>query len=85
MTQETTTMPSGLTRRVSAEIRAELARQQKSQRHLCVQINMHPGVFSRRLTGAGGRCFTIAEVDRIADALGVPVNNLLGVRPAVPA
>ncbi len=79
MTQEATALPPGLTQRVSAEIRAELARQQMSQRRLAELIEVQPSVFSKRLTCATGfRTFTIAELDLIAEALQVPVDRLLG-------
>lgn len=86
MTQEPTALPSGLTQRVSAEIRAELARQQMSQRQLAELLEMQPAVLSRRLNGTGGwRTLTTTEIDRIAVLLGVPVDRLLTAPSAVAA
>lgn len=76
MTQQTTALPSGLTQRVSAEIRAELARQQMSQRRLAELLGVDPAVISRRLIGKRST-FTTHELDRIAGLLGVPVDQLL--------
>lgn len=79
MTQETTALPSPLTLRVSAEIRAELGRQQKSQRWLAERIGIDQAVVSRRLAAVNARPWTTDEIDRIAGALGVPVDRLLGI------
>lgn len=78
MTQEPTALTTGLTQRVAAEIRAELARQQMSQRRLAELIGMDPALVNKRLTGGVARPFTITEIDRIATALGVPAARLLG-------
>jgi transcriptional regulator with XRE-family HTH domain len=78
MTQEATALTNGLTQRVSAEIRAELARQQMSQRRLAELLGMDPALVSKRLNGGIARSFTLAEVDEIASALGVPVSRLFG-------
>jgi len=78
MTQETTALPQGLTQRVAAEIRAELGRQQMSQRRLAELLGVDPAIVSRRLAGVR-YSFTTSELDRIAAILGVPVARILGV------
>lgn len=80
MTQEATVLSPNLTLRVSSEIRAELGRQQMSQRRLSELVGMQPAVFSKRITGTKSRTFTLVELDLIAEALGVPVDQLFGVR-----
>lgn len=77
MTQQPPALPTMLTQRVSAEIRAELGRQQKSQRWLADQLGVDPAIVSRRMIGTR-YTFTTAELDRIAGILGVPVDQLLG-------
>ena len=84
MTQEATALPSPLTQRVSAEIRAELGRQQKTQRWLAERLGYDPALVSRRMIGIR-YTFTTAELDRVAGILGVPVDQLLGARAAVAA
>lgn len=76
MTQEHSLMTGSLTQRVSAEIRAEMARQQVTQRELAGRLKVDQAVISRRL--AGDRySFTTTELDRIAEILGVPVDRFL--------
>jgi transcriptional regulator with XRE-family HTH domain len=72
MTQETTVLTTGLTHRVAAEIRAELARQQMTQRELARRIGIDQAIVSKRLTGGPARSWTLDELDSIAVALGVP-------------
>lgn len=76
MTQQAPTLPTRLTQRVSAEIRAELARQQMSQRRLAELLGMDPAMVSRRLIGTN-YSFTTTDLDRIAELLGVPVDRFL--------
>jgi transcriptional regulator with XRE-family HTH domain len=76
MTQPPTALPTTLTQRVSAEIRAELGRQQMSQRRLAELLGMDPAMVSRRLIGTN-YSFTTTELDRIAEILGVPVERFL--------
>lgn len=78
MTQEATAFPSPLTQRVAAEIRAELGRQQMSQRQLAEKLGIDQALVSRRLAAINARPWTTDEIDRIASALGVPVDRLLG-------
>lgn len=79
MTQEATALPSPLTQRVSAEIRAELGRQQMSQRRLAEMLGIDQALVSRRLAAVNARPWTTDEIDRIAGIFGVPVDRLLGI------
>lgn len=74
-------MRDTLTQRVSSELRAEMARQQMSQRRLAELLGVDQAVISRRLAGRP-QSFTTAELDRIAEILGVPVDRFL-TSPAV--
>lgn len=74
-------MGEEFTRRVAAEVRAELARQKVSQEVLCGRIGMSQSTLSRRITGEYP--FDTTELATIADALGVPVSRfLVGERAA---
>lgn len=70
-------MTTGLTHRVAAEIRAELARQKMSQREFARKLGIDPALVSKRLAVAPGRSWTIDELDSIAVVLDVPVDQLL--------
>lgn len=66
-----------LTESVSAKIRAELESQGVSQRELARRLNVsQPWVF-RRLTENPEVGLDLADVDAIADALGVPATKFL--------
>lgn len=78
MTQEAMASPSPLTLRVAGEIRAELGRQQKSQRWLAEMLGIDQALVSRRLAAVNARPWTTDEIDRIAVTLGVPADRLLG-------
>ncbi len=67
-------------RRVAAEVRAELARQQISQSELAKRLGVAQQTVSRRITG--DIPFDIAELSKIAEILGVPFANFLGERAA---
>lgn len=82
MTQEEPALTICLTQRVSAEIRAELARQRMSQRQLAEKLGIHPTLVSRRLRGGKDRSWTIAELEQIARILGVSIEQLISSRPA---
>ncbi|GIF08723.1 hypothetical protein Asi03nite_62610 [Actinoplanes siamensis] len=69
-------MRGGLTQRVSTELRAEMGRQRISQRELARRLGVNQAVISRRLAGEQFS-FTTAELDRIAEILGVPVDRFL--------
>lgn len=84
MPQEHCPTPGSLTQRVATEIRAELGRQQMSQTKLGELLGIHQTAVSKRLIGTR-YSFTTAELERIAEILGVPVDQLLGVRTLVAA
>lgn len=85
MTQETTVLTTGLTHRVAAEIRAELARQQMTQRELARRIGIDQAIVSKRLNGGSARSWTLDELDSIAVALGVPAASFLVARSTASA
>lgn len=60
---------------IAAEIRAEMARQQITQRDLAAKVGMFQQALQIRL--AGVRSFRAEELAAIAQALGVPVTQLL--------
>jgi transcriptional regulator with XRE-family HTH domain len=62
-------------RTIAAEVRAELARQQITQRELADRIGMFQQALQVRL--AGRRPFRAEELAAIAAALGVPVTQFL--------
>jgi transcriptional regulator with XRE-family HTH domain len=61
--------------RVAGEIRAELARQNKSKTDLAAHIGISTDTLRRRLDGV--RPFFFEEIISTADFLGVPVSTLL--------
>ena len=60
---------------IAGEVRAEMARQQKRAKDLAAAIDMAPASLSRKLNGASG--FTVDELLRVANALGVSASRLL--------
>lgn len=68
-------MGEDFTRRVAAEVRAELARQKVSQETLCQRIGMSQSTLSRRITG--DYPFDTTELAKIAEALGVTVTRFM--------
>jgi transcriptional regulator with XRE-family HTH domain len=62
-------------RTVAGEIRANLARQGKSQAFLAGVLGKDVSAISRRLSGRSS--FTLEEISAIAVALEVPVESLL--------
>lgn len=71
-------IPGNLTQRVASEIRAEMGRRQISQADLGLILGIHRTQIGKRLKGEE-LSFTTAELDKIAETLGVPVDRLLGV------
>jgi len=61
--------------RVAAEIRAELARQNKSKTDLAAHIGLSTWTLRRRLEGV--RPFYLEELQSIAQFLGLPLSELL--------
>ena len=68
-------MGEAFSRRVAAEVRAELARQRVSQEALCARIGMSQSTLSRRITGE--HPFDTSELAEIAEVLGVPVSRFI--------
>lgn len=79
-----THMTVPLTQIVASGVRAEMARQGKTQQQLASSAGMAQQTLSRRLKLDDPIPFDTDELERIADALGVPVHQFL-LRPAVPA
>lgn len=83
MPQNTATMTQSLTARVSAEVRAEVARQQLTHRELGERLGLSQPQVTKRLNGVIS--MDTAELDRIAIALGVPVDRFLAAPGATAA
>ena len=75
MTQSAIPPAQNLTHRVATEVRAEMARQQVSQRQIGEILGISQPQVSKRLLGS--LPFDTAELDKIADAFGVPVDRFL--------
>ena len=69
-------MTQPLSGQVAANIRAELARQRRTQSELVMSLGLSPSAVSRRLSGQ--QPFEIDEVDAVARLLGVSVADLIG-------
>lgn len=63
-------------RKIAGELRAELARQQRTQAELAVVLGMTPHTVGRRLTGYTD--FTAVELLQAAAWLGVSLSQLTG-------
>lgn len=61
--------------RIAAEVRAELARQGKTQRQAAELVGMTQQALQLRL--AGTRSFRAEEIALLAEKLGVPVDQFL--------
>lgn len=66
-----------LTESVAAKIREELDRQDISYRELGRRLNVSIAYVSRRLSDSPEVQFRVDELERIADALDVPVTAFL--------
>lgn len=64
-------MPSTYTESVTAEVRAEMARQRIGQVALADKLGWSQPMLSRRLVGAVA--FATDELEALAEALGVPL------------
>jgi len=62
--------------RVNSNVRAEMARAKRTQAALAHQIGMGQQALSRRLTGQTP--FTVDELARVGQALGVSLADLVG-------
>lgn len=65
---------------VSAEIRAEMARQRLTQRQLALSLGWTQPQLSKRLLSK--IAFSTDELERIARLLGIPVHELTSPRAA---
>lgn len=70
-------MTDSLAHAVAAEIRAEMARQQRQQTDLGEFLGVKQPTISRKL--AGKTEFRIDELEKIAEFLGVPVKTFFKV------
>lgn len=61
--------------RVAAEVRAEMARQRRTQTELAEHLDMSQQAVSRRMTGE--LAWDVDEITDIADWLGVPLAALM--------
>jgi transcriptional regulator with XRE-family HTH domain len=69
-------MKTTVRQRLAAELRAELARQQRAQAQLAEAIGVSQATVSRQLRGQGD--FTAPQLVAAAEFLGVPLTALLG-------
>lgn len=69
---------ASLPRAVAGEVRAEMARQQISQQRVADVLKVSRQAFNRRITG--DIPFDVAELEKIAEFLGVPVTNFMPSR-----
>ena len=67
---------SSASERVAAEVRAALARRKISTRQLAADLGASQSHTARRVTGKVP--FSLDELERVADYLGVPVAELIG-------
>lgn len=77
MTQTVEASGAAPSRLVATEIRAELGRQQLSQRRLALMLGTNVAWINRRLSIAADVDLTFEDVQRIAKALDVPVQRLV--------
>lgn len=66
-------MPSNDRATIAAEVRAELARQQKTQRDVADILGLPQQSVQLRLSGK--RAFRAEELARLAEGLGVPISR----------
>ncbi|WP_079670459.1 helix-turn-helix domain-containing protein [Mycobacteroides abscessus] len=69
------------TSRVAANVRAEMARGQITQQSLASRVELSQQAISRRLTGR--QPFNTEELQGIAEALGVGIEQLVNSRDVV--
>lgn len=77
-----THMTDSLTQIVASGVRAEMGRQGKSQHQLAAAAGMAQQTLSRRLRIEGPIPFDTDELERVAKALGVPIERFLLVPAA---
>lgn len=76
-------MPLTHNDRVASEVRAEMARQRKSQRWVAEQMGVSQVYLSRRLSGRVD--LGITDVERIAAVLAIPFDRLMQNGEPTPA
>lgn len=72
---EISNSPPRLSATVAATIRAEMARQRVTQRQLVERLGWTQPYISRRM--AGHVAFDVDELSAIADAIGVPTEDII--------
>ncbi len=75
MAEKTTSEARSLTLRVAAEVRAEVARQRLTHSKFGELLGLSQPQVTKRLNGV--IALDTAELDRIAEVLGVPVERFL--------
>lgn len=75
MSIDTTTSTNSLWARVASEIRAEMARQKMSGRELARRLERSPNWVSLKVSGS--QVIDLAELELIADALGLGAHKLI--------
>lgn len=73
-------MTGNLQDRIAGEIRAELGRRQMTQSALAVALERSEPYVSLRVSGKTP--WNVAELERVAGVLGVPVVQFFGVQSA---
>lgn len=68
-------MTSSLNDFVAAEVRAELARRNRSREELAKALDVSRATLNRRL--AGDQAFTLAELEQVAEFFGCPVDAFM--------
>lgn len=68
------------TRRVAANLRAEVARQGLTQTALASRLNMSQQAVSRRLSGRHG--LTVDDLQAFSEALDLPIEQLIADQSA---
>lgn len=73
-------MTDDLQQAIAAEVRAEVARQKRSQAQIAECLGIHQTAVSKKLRG--DRDFTLPELVLVAELLRVPVTNFLPAQGA---
>jgi transcriptional regulator with XRE-family HTH domain len=82
MTQTQVEVPPS--RRLAAEIRAELARRGLSNRRFAMMLGVNYMWVNRRIGMSANQDLTLEDLDRIAAALGVPTGQLVAAAKWAP-
>lgn len=80
-----TPMTASLTQIVASGVRAEMARQGKTQQQVSALAGMAQQTLSRRLKLDDPTPFDVDELERVAQALDVPATSFFVAAPAVAA